>query len=97
MKGLSIITHLSADAEQSAFLTAASECIAVVSYKRELEYNQDTHSYSKEDRLYRTQPDKLHDLSIRPLTHQTILKYSIMSEIQTIPLKIKHQKSQTAV
>ena len=28
---------------------------------------------------------------------QTILKYSIMSEIQTIPLKIKHQKSQTAV
>ena len=45
-------------------------------------YNQDTHSYSKEDRLCRTQPDKLHDLSIRPLTHQTIPKYSIMSNLQ---------------
>ncbi|SQH74549.1 protein of unknown function [Shewanella benthica] len=31
------------------------------------------------------------------MLHQTILKYSIMSEIPTIPLKIKHQKSQTAV
>ena len=62
--------------------------------------NQDTHDYSLLDGLYLLESDCLINSLLYQsslLLRQTILKYSVMSEISTISLKIRHQKNQTAI